>query len=286
MTKLSHLLVELFRNIYRHPGTTASSFLSLTLMFLLFDLFWVSALTSEQFYQDLLRDIEMEVIVSEDFPDSSITQLESEVFTTEGIGQIKYVFRNEARETLRQMVGTDLLAGYDDINPLPRSFLLKFLPEYINIKSIKKIESEISQFSGVDTLYFGQQWLIKAESTKSIISKSGFLLGILILLTALISSANNIRFMARTRAVGFAQMRLLGAGELFISLPFLLEGFLFGGLSAVAGWVLLHYGKTQVQFNMFQLVFPTIEEQIIFCFLAATLGFISGYLGVRKKSER
>ncbi len=283
MTKLIHLIVELFRNIYRHPGTIFSSFLSLTLIFLLFDIFWISAMTSENFYNNLLKDLQMEIFVLEEYPDSLMANLESNVFKTEGVRQISYVSRADAKKELSRLIGTDLLAGYEDNNPLPRSFLIKFLPEYLNSKEINKIDRSLLKVEGVGAINFSRQWLVKAETTKAIIKKTGMGLGLLILLAALVSSANNIRFMARTRAVGFKQMRLLGAGELFITFPFLLEGILFGGISAIAGWSLLYYGKGEIQFKIVDIIFPEFQEIIIFCLSAAFLGFVSGYLGVRKK---
>ena len=77
-------------------------------------------------------------------------------------------------------------------------------------------------------------------------------------------------------------MRLLGAGKLFLALPFLIEGLLIGGLSAGAGWLLIFYGKQRIVFTQFDIVIPTVEEISIFCGAAALLGIISGYLGIRK----
>jgi len=43
MSRIAHILKELSRNLYRNPGTALGSFLSLTLLFLLFDLYWIAA---------------------------------------------------------------------------------------------------------------------------------------------------------------------------------------------------------------------------------------------------
>jgi cell division protein FtsX len=135
---------------------------------------------------------------------------------------------------------------------------------------------------GIADVYYSKRWLNKAESTRAIVLNIGLVLGALILLSALISSTNNIRLMTRTRAVGFRQMRLCGAGKLFLALPFLLEGLIISGLSAVAGWLLLFYMREKIAFTRFEVVFPMTNEIIIYCAAVAGLGVISGYLGIRK----
>ena len=72
MSRIAHILKELSRNLYRNPGTALGSFLSLTLLFLLFDLYWIAAGSSERFYTRLLSELKMEVFISEETADSTL----------------------------------------------------------------------------------------------------------------------------------------------------------------------------------------------------------------------
>ncbi len=282
MIRILYVLKEFFRNLYRNSGTAFSSFLSLMLLFLLFDLFWVAAETSEKFYENLLSDMRMEIYVNEDMPDSLINIMEFNLNQVEGVSAIKYISKEDARNELIRMVGIDLLAGYDTTNPLPRSFILTIVPNKLTSEDLNNIDAQIVSIDGVEQVYYSQRWLGKAESARKIIFQIGMALGGLILLTALISSANNIRFMTRYRAVGFRQMCLLGAGKLFMGFPFIIEGMFLGIISAAAGWGILYYGSQKIEFNQFELIFPSLDNIILFCAGAGLLGIISGYLGLRK----
>jgi cell division protein FtsX len=88
--------------------------------------------------------------------------------------------------------------------------------------------------------------------------------------------------MARARAAGFRQMMLLGAGKIFVSFPFILEGFLLAGFSAAVAWALIFYTTAKVTFTQFDIVYPIRDEIVIFCLIAAAIGGLSGFLGVRK----
>ncbi|MEW5995177.1 MAG: hypothetical protein AB1744_12400, partial [Candidatus Zixiibacteriota bacterium] len=100
MTKFLYVVRELGRNLRRNPGTVLGSLLSLTLLFLLFDLYWVAAGTSKQYYDRLLSRLRLEVFVSEDIADSSLATLETVLAASEAVGSIEFVSRQDARDEL------------------------------------------------------------------------------------------------------------------------------------------------------------------------------------------
>lgn len=282
MIRIQHILKEFFRNVYRNPGTSFSGFLSMALLFVLFDLFWIAAGTSERFYSDLISDLKMEVFVSESAVDSTLSTTRQRIEAVPGVSAVEYVSKEAAREQLAGLVGVDLLVGYDSINPLPRSYLLSFDREYLTLERLTEAENRIVAIEGVSNVYYSKNWMEKAEKTRGIILNIGMILGAVVLLTVLISTANNMRLMTRARAVGFHQMRLQGAGGLFLALPFLMEGFAIAGLSAAAGWLAILYWKDKIDFTQFVVVFPAGDQVTLFCLTAAALGMISAYLGIRK----
>ena len=282
MTRLQFVLRESAKTLLRHPTIAFGSVLSLTLIFLLFTIFWVAALSTDRFYTDMLQQLQMEVFIAESVPDSSLASLSNSVMAIEGVDSIRQVSKDEARQELARMVGIDLLVGYDTLNPLPRSMILKIKQPSLTIAEMQRMEQSIATMPGVEDVLYSRDWLIKAEQTRSAISTVGFAIGLLILLTAVITSSNSIRLMTRARGFGFHQMMLLGAGRFFVAAPFLLEGFVIAGLSALFGWLVVWYGHGKVEFTQFPIILPTTKHILLFCLSAAALGAISGLLGIRK----
>ena len=282
MSRINYILRELGRSLYRFPFTALGALLSLSLLYLLFDLYWIAAGTTEQLYTKLLSELRMEAFVVEQVLEPDIPQLQDGIAHIEGVVGIEYISKDRARKVLLEMLGTDLLIGYDSANPLPRSFVLEFESDALNSTDLASVCTTLSARTDIAQVSYSSQWLENTEQTRFIIRQVGLALGVLILLTAIISSVNNIRLMTRARAVGFQQMRLLGAGRMFLAFPFLIEGMLISGLSAVAGWLAINYGRQQISLTQIEIVYPTYEEMAIFCAAAAVLGIVSGYMGIRR----
>jgi len=283
MTRILYIFKETVRSLGRNPMTALASFLSLALLFLLFDLFWVAAGTSQQFYRNLVSQIRVEAYVEESVPDSMMTAIASDVRSVEGVMQVTAISRDSARARLIEMLGSDLLMGYDEVNPLPRSFVLSVDDASLSSAALGRIENELQNIEGIGEVHYSRDWLLKAEATKRLMWQVGLILGILIVAAAVISSANNIRLMTRARAVGFRQMLLLGAGRIFIAFPFVVEGFLLSGLAAAAGWGVVFYGRTRIAFSQVSIIYPATDPIVFYCLAAGLLGAISGYLGLRRQ---
>lgn len=252
------------------------------LLLFLFDLFWIASVTSNKLYRDFLSELQMEVFIDEEASDSAAVTLKESILNIKGVNNAELISRELARQQLAMLVGVDLLIGYDSANPLPRSIVISFDNEYLEVNKLNEVEERIYNFNSVSNVFYSKDWLAKVENTKSIISRVGLFLGGLILLTVLISSASSMSLTTRARASGFEQMKLLGAGKMFLALPFLIEGMLIGFSSAVLGWIVLIYGKNNIDITQIEIVFPSYQEITVFCLLAGFLGLVSGYIGIRK----
>jgi len=282
MIRLAYFARELWHNLRRNTGTALASLLSLTLLFLLFDLFWISAGTVDKFYRDLLSELRVEVFVDESVTDDRLTQVFDQFLAIDGVLDYEYVSRDAARSRLADMVGADLLVGYDESNPLPRSYVLTVAESYLNSTALARMEEALREVDGLSEIHYSRQWLDKTEGTRAIILEIGLALGVLIVAAALVGSANNIRLMTRAQAVGFRQMLLQGAGRFFVAMPYLIESLLISGLAAILGWALIFYGRTRMSIVRIEIVFPPTSEIVLFCIGVALLGAVSGYLGLRK----
>jgi cell division transport system permease protein len=104
------------------------------------------------------------------------------------------------------------------------------------------LAAEIQSFSEVDQVEYGQQWLERFSSIFDLFRLIGFVMGGIFVVAAIFIIANTIRLVIYTRRDELQIMRLVGAYERFIKIPFYLQGIIQAGLGALIGIVILLVG--------------------------------------------
>jgi len=257
------------------------SILSLFLLLLLFDLAWVSSLSAFKYYDERISEIEIEVFLTDDVADSTMPDIMDAFARIDGVEKVEYISRQNARDRLNNIMGVDLLEGMDE-NPLPRSVVISFEPNYLNTANLSRLRADLNRMKGVDEIMFPSHWLEKAELTKQMIGDFLVLLGALILVAVVLNSIHAIILSARTRMEELLQMQLLGAGPVFLAIPFILEGIFYALVASISGWIIMYYGMELFTFRDIEIITPPTAQIIYFCLVAGAVGMISGYIGIRR----
>jgi len=284
MNRLVFLLWRTFRNIIHRPLAAAGSFLSLLLLLMLFDIVWVSSLSSKEYYSRLLSEIDIEVFIKDSLPDTTLVSMRDAIGRFEGVDKVQLISKEDAHFMLNDLMGSDLLTGLDN-NPLPRSLIITFKPDFLNAATLENYRRRLLEYDGVSDIFYAKDWLERAEYARVRISRFMLFLGIVISLAVLLNSVRASRISAGRYQYEISQLRLMGAGRGFISFPFIFEGALYSLLAAIAGWALLTYGAGYFAFKNIAIIFPTSAEIFYFCLLSTLIGLFGGYIGSRQSFQ-
>jgi cell division transport system permease protein len=282
VSKFGYICRKFIGNLASRPMASLGSILSLFLLFLLYDLVWITSITINNHYDKIISEIEIEVFLEDSIPDSTIMIIKDAISSLDGIESIEYISRDEASRKLKNIMGVDLLEGFDG-NPLPRSMIISFKSDYLNSDNLNILHRDLQRMAGVTDIYYPSRWLVKAEYTKLIVSEILILLGIVIAVAAILNTIQFIVLSARTRAEELAQLQLLGGGPGFLALPYILEGISYTLAASAVGWIVIHYGADLLSFRNVDIIRPPSAEQIYFCLTAAVIGLLGGYLGIRRE---
>lgn len=281
MTYFRFIGRELGRNLRRGGKTLVLSAISLTLLLLLFNLAWITLLSTNNAYTKLYEQFNVEVFLDETLTDSTVATISDYLTQLPGIMSVQYVSKDDARAQLEQMVGVDLLIGYDSLNPLPHSFLLSFQPESVSVKLMSRLEIQLRQSTQNSTITYSKEWLEATESNQAFVRRFSVFLAGFILFAIAANSSNTIRLAAKSRASGFQELFILGASRSQVAVPYIIEGFLLAGISAAMSWVVVHYVTRDVVIPFIELTEPAIGQKLIATALVALLGGLSALLGIR-----
>jgi len=155
---------------------------------------------------------------------------------------MQYVSREAALQQLKEeMPGqVALFTGLKE-NPLPDTFEIRLAPAATGSHAVLvALADRVAGIQGVDDVAYGQEWLGKFANVVNLLKLCGSAMGGLFMLAVVVIVANTVRLTLYARREEIEIMRLVGATDSFIHLPFYIQGMVQGVLGGIAGVAILY----------------------------------------------
>jgi cell division transport system permease protein len=180
--------------------------------------------------------IELSVFLDKNVTQDQRISLQAELSANREIEQVFYESSAEAYERFKeQFKGSPDLVKNVPPDSLPESFRVKLR----NPRNFEIVASEYRGRPGVDQVFNQRELLEKFFKMINTMQFGALVVSAAQLIAAVLLISNTIRLAAFSRRRETGIMRLVGASNLYIQLPFLLEGALAGLLGALLGAGLL-----------------------------------------------
>ena len=124
------------------------------------------------------------------------------------------------------------------INPFPSSFEISIKKDLSPLE-IQILLQEMRNLKGVEDVQFNREWVEKMQSVTRLVKAVGAFLGGILILASFFIISNVIKLNVFARKEEIEIMRLVGATNTFIRIPFLLEGIAMGILGGLVSLLLL-----------------------------------------------
>ncbi len=186
--------------------------------------------------------VEIAVYLKDNITDELKNYLESEIKSWDEVEEITYVSKDQALEKFKkENEGSEILKEIQG-NPLPASFELKLKsPEKVEQIALRFLNKDGSYIEGVDEVIYGQNYVKKLFQITAIVGSIAFLIIIMLLLAAIVLIFNTIRLSIHARRKEIEVMKLVGATNWFVRIPFIFEGFFEGFIGSIISVILLYF---------------------------------------------
>ncbi len=141
--------------------------------------------------------------------------------------------------------------------------------------TVKSVADRIRTYHFVDDVRYGEEWVAKLYRLRNIATVAGLALGIAFAAVAIIIIGATIRMTVLARAKEISIMRLVGATDMFIRLPFLIDGLVKGVLGGLLALIFVWVANRVVNEYFIQTIF--FNREMIF--LGVVGGAFMGVLG-------
>jgi cell division transport system permease protein len=192
--------------------------------------------TSALFYQQ----VEVSIFLQPDVPDDQRTSLQAELNANPQVENVVYETSQQAYDKFRELFA-DEPALVDNVGPedLPESFRVKLR----NPQDFGIIESQYQSWPGVEDISDQREVLDRFFGLLNAFKLGGWAIALLQLFGGAALIANTIRLSAFARREQIGIMKLVGATNWYIRLPFILEGVVAGLIGSIGALALLLLGE-------------------------------------------
>lgn len=167
--------------------------------------------------------------------------LKQSIETLDGVQNVRFIPKDEALGLLKsQMEHQASLFENLDENPLPDSFEIRMKAIIESWQQIAKLAERIEKLAHVEEVEYGQRWIGRFINVFQLFRLAGYAMGALFFIAAIFIVANTIRLVIYSRREEVEIMRLVGATDSFIKIPFYIVGLIQGALGAAIGTGLLY----------------------------------------------
>ena len=247
---LQEALLGLRRNLMMTFAVILSVTVSLTLL-------GASLLLNEQVElatDDWVGRVEVSIFLCDDRTCPAITpeqqeELREDLDDHEVVDEVFYESKQEAFDRFTELFA-DQPSLVDSIEPdtLPASFRVSLVnPNLFNV-----IRDQFSAYPGVDEVVDQREVLNQFLRFTNVVRNAALTVAAIQLVAAGVLIANTIRVAAFARREQTQVMRLVGASNWYIRLPFVLEGVIAGVIGGLVSWGLLALTVPRVAGNLAQ----------------------------------
>jgi cell division transport system permease protein len=233
--------------------------------------------------------VELSIFLKPDVEQTQVDAIKRQLEDTPGVKRFKYVNQDQAFVEFKQIVN---VKDYNDVvtaKDLPPSY--RIVPQRAEL--VDPIGSQFKTQPGVQDVVYAKETIKRLLSVtrKRQIAYFGVAAVLLISATLLILNTIQLAIFARRREV--AVMKLVGATNWFIRVPFMLEGMVQGMVGAVLAFIVVYAARNvvmdvitdpsfQVGNSLAARASDAVGTGIFLLFVGAIVGAVGSAIAVRR----
>ena len=232
---------DAFKSVVRNFSLSMASIICITITLIIVGLSLIIFKNINSITHELESELEIVVFVSNDADDFDLRSLESQIKGTRNVARVTFLSKKEIKEQMMAENDTfkTIMAEWDDNeNPLQNVYLVKV----DDVSNISETANSIKNLSNVSLVRFGEEMVEQLLDVFNVIEKFSFYSVIALVIVTVFLIINTIKLTIFSRKREISIMRLVGASNLSIKIPFVSEGIILGIIGSIVPIVLVIIG--------------------------------------------
>ncbi len=243
---LGYCIKQGIKNIHRNLLFSLASIGTMVACLFLFGIFYAIILNMEHEIEDIQKSLKVSVFFDEGADESQIAKIGEEIKKLENIDTMNYISADVAwKGYVKDVYNGDeeyVKSVFGEDNPLENSSSYE-----ITLKDISRQDVTVKQLEGVAGVRKVNSSDGTAKSLSAVMNLLSYIsIGIIaiLLLVSLFLISNTITIGISVRKEEIAIMKLIGAKDMFVRAPFLVEGMFIGLIGSVIPLIIMYFVYT------------------------------------------
>ena len=289
---ISRPIKEGFRGVGRHWAMAISSSFAVTITLLLIGVISVLALNVQDISANIEEGVRIYVKLERSIDENAENEVGKQIKQLKGVASATYFSKDEELSKLIDKQGEDgkeLFESYRDDNPLGAAYEV----EAKDPTKLASLAKKIKDIPNVNSVNYGGDSTQSMVSTLNTIQTGGTVFIVGLVIVALFMISNTIKITITARSTEISIMRMVGASNWYIRIPFMLEGMLIGLFGAIIPIFVLVYGygalynytggSLMSSMLVLKAPMPFIRDfSFILAGLGAGVGLIGSFVSIRR----
>ncbi len=279
-------------NLWRNGAMTFSSIFAVTITLLLIGVISVLALNVQDISANIEEGVRIYVKLERSIDENAENEVGKQIKQLKGVASATYFSKDEELSKLIDKQGEDgkeLFESYRDDNPLGAAYEV----EAKDPTQLASLAKKIKDIPNVNSVNYGGDSTQSMVSTLNTIQTGGTVFIVGLVIVALFMISNTIKITITARSTEISIMRMVGASNWYIRIPFMLEGMLIGLFGAIIPILVLVYGygalynytggSLMSSMLVLKAPMPFIRDfSFILAGLGAGVGLIGSFVSIRR----
>lgn len=265
-------------NLVANRSMSLASISVLTLCLLLIGISFLLLVNMRTLVSDVEKQNVVVAFVKDGIDESSIEKVKTDLEAIPNVTEVKYVSKEEGfSEQLDEFgVEKDMIEGVIE-NPLPNSYRITVS----NIAEFSATLSSIEAVENVDSVRESQELINQISTLQKSLTFICVIIVVALIIVSLFIIANTIKITMVSRKVDIQVMKSVGATNMFICWPFMVEGISIGLISGLIAMTLT-YAFEKIEGNALNSLFSLFGSHVVaisdYWYLLIVGYFVSGMI--------
>ncbi len=275
---------EVLLAFWRSPALALLSVTTIAFSLFAFGLFGLVAINIETALRAIEDRVEIRAFLVDSAKDVQVNELVAAAKRMPQVADVGYVSPDSALQRARAELDEfrDVMEGA----MLPGSVELRLKPGARDPETLRQITNRLETYPVVEEVRYGREWVEKLYRVRAVAGVAGLGLGLVFALVAVIIIGATIRMAILARTKEIEVMRLVGATNGYVRLPYLIDGTLKGivggGIALLMAWL----ANRTVARSFMQTEFFSTDQMVLGVLAGAVIGLLGSWISVGRHLRR